>query len=99
MWIGYALAADHGDTVESLALLDATIPGRKRSVDELLVSGREHIYYGDQFRLKAARPLPDSADKANASVPSSTPPCRRRQPPRGRLPLLSMTGGSCGIRP
>ncbi|MET7542907.1 hypothetical protein [Streptomyces sp. NPDC005507] len=34
---------------------------RKRSVNELLVSGREHIYYGDQFRLKAARPLPDSA--------------------------------------
>ncbi|MET8212931.1 alpha/beta fold hydrolase [Streptomyces sp. NPDC005373] len=84
MWLGYALAADHADAVERLALLDATIPGlapdipffgseaqndllwhfafnRKRSVNELLVSGREHIYYGDQFRLKAARPLPDSA--------------------------------------
>ncbi|MFS8198268.1 alpha/beta fold hydrolase [Streptomyces sp. CWNU-52B] len=84
MWIGYALAADHGDTVERLALLDATIPGlapdvpvfgpeaqndmlwhfafnRKRSVNEQLVRGREHIYYGDQFRHKAVRPLPDSA--------------------------------------
>ncbi|MFD0304963.1 alpha/beta fold hydrolase [Streptomyces sp. NPDC127119] len=84
MWIGYALAADHGDAVERLALLDATIPGlapalpvfgpeaqndmlwhfafnRKRSVNEQLVRGREHIYYGDQFRHKAVRPLPDSA--------------------------------------
>ncbi|MER6124145.1 alpha/beta hydrolase [Streptomyces sp. NPDC001795] len=84
MWIGYALAADHGHAVERLALLDAAVPGlapdvsvfgseaqndllwhfsfnRKRSVNELLVRGREHIYYGDQFRHKAARPLPDSA--------------------------------------
>ncbi|MGW8556729.1 alpha/beta fold hydrolase [Streptomyces tubercidicus] len=34
---------------------------RKRSVNEQLVRGREDIYYGDQFRQKAARPLPDSA--------------------------------------
>ncbi|MBT2227880.1 alpha/beta fold hydrolase [Nonomuraea sp. NEAU-A123] len=34
---------------------------RKRSVNELLVRGREHIYYGDQFRNKAARPLAESA--------------------------------------
>ncbi|MFF2807284.1 alpha/beta fold hydrolase [Streptomyces sp. NPDC058000] len=34
---------------------------RKRSINELLVRGREHLYYGDQFRLKAARPLPESA--------------------------------------
>ncbi|MFI2207536.1 alpha/beta fold hydrolase [Streptomyces sp. NPDC020192] len=84
MWIGYALAADHGDAVERLALLDATIPGlapdipffgpeaqndllwhfafnRKRSLNEELVRGREHIYYADQFRHKAARPLPESA--------------------------------------
>ncbi|MEV2211605.1 alpha/beta hydrolase [Streptomyces sp. NPDC050997] len=84
MWIGYALAADHGDAVERLALLDATIPGlaphidffgpeaqndllwhfafnRKRSLNEQLVRGREHIYYSDQFRHKAARPLPESA--------------------------------------
>ncbi|MFI0779817.1 alpha/beta fold hydrolase [Streptomyces sp. NPDC021212] len=84
MWLGYALAADHGDTVERLALLDAMIPGlardipvfgpeaqndmlwhfsfnRKRDINEQLVRGREDIYYGDQFRVKAARPLPDSA--------------------------------------
>ncbi|OKI10061.1 hydrolase [Streptomyces sp. CB02923] len=84
MWIGYALAADHPEAVERLALIDATIPGlapatplfgseaqndllwhfafnRKRSVNEQLVRGREHIYYGDQFRNKAARPLPESA--------------------------------------
>ncbi|MFJ7903999.1 alpha/beta fold hydrolase [Streptomyces sp. NPDC096198] len=84
MWLGYALAADHGDRVERVALIDASIPGlaadipvfgseaqndllwhfafnRKRSVNEQLVRGREHIYYGDQFRHKAARPLPDSA--------------------------------------
>jgi pimeloyl-ACP methyl ester carboxylesterase len=34
---------------------------RRRSVNELLVRGREHIYYGDQFQLKAARPLPAEA--------------------------------------
>ncbi|MGW3010158.1 alpha/beta fold hydrolase [Streptomyces sp. NPDC001219] len=84
MWIGYALAADHRDALERLALLDATLPGlapdiplfgteaqndllwhfafnRKRSVNEELVRGREHVYYGDQFRQKTARPLPPSA--------------------------------------
>ncbi|WP_326687458.1 alpha/beta hydrolase [Streptomyces sp. NBC_01795] len=84
MWIGYALAADHGDAVARLALLDATIPGlapdlpvfgpeaqndalwhfsfnRKRTVNEQLVRGREHLYFGDQFRNKAAQPLPESA--------------------------------------
>lgn len=34
---------------------------RKRGVNEQLVRGREHIYYGDQFRTKAMQPLPESA--------------------------------------
>ncbi|WP_050799960.1 hypothetical protein [Streptomyces himastatinicus] len=34
---------------------------RKRGLNEQLVRGREHLYYGDQFRTKAARPLPESA--------------------------------------
>ncbi|MFC4121689.1 alpha/beta fold hydrolase [Nonomuraea zeae] len=84
MWIGYALAADHGQAVDRLALIDATIPGlateipffgseaqndllwhfafnRKRSINEELVRGRERIYFGDQFRHKAVRPIPGSA--------------------------------------
>ncbi|WP_414507307.1 alpha/beta fold hydrolase [Streptomyces sp. NEAU-L66] len=107
MWIGYALAADHRDVLERLALLNATIPGlapditlfgseahndllwhfafnRKRSVNEQLVRGREHIYYGDQFRQKAARPTAPNTEAGSRSgtSPDWTPaPARPTHPP------------------
>ena len=34
---------------------------RKRGLNEELVRGREHLYFGDQFAAKAAVPLPESA--------------------------------------
>jgi pimeloyl-ACP methyl ester carboxylesterase len=34
---------------------------RKRGLNEELVRGREHLYFGDQFATKAAVPLPESA--------------------------------------
>jgi pimeloyl-ACP methyl ester carboxylesterase len=34
---------------------------RKRGLNEELVRGREHLYFGDQFAAKAAIPLPESA--------------------------------------
>ena len=83
MWIGYALAADHPDRVERLAVAEAAMPGvspspplfgstqandrlwhfafnRLANVNEQLVKGREHVYFGFQF-AKAAKTLPDYA--------------------------------------
>jgi pimeloyl-ACP methyl ester carboxylesterase len=34
---------------------------RKRGLNEELVRGREHLYFGDQFAAKAAVPLPEAA--------------------------------------
>ncbi|MFE2183278.1 alpha/beta fold hydrolase [Streptomyces sp. NPDC059455] len=84
MWTGYALAADHPDRLDRLAVAEAAIPGlspapplfgsgeandrlwhfafnRLTDLNERLVSGREHLYFGHQFATKAARPLPDHA--------------------------------------
>jgi pimeloyl-ACP methyl ester carboxylesterase len=84
MPIGYALAADHPERVDRLAVAEAALPGVGRSPDmfdtvasnnrlwhipfnrldklnEQLVRGREHIYFGWQFATKAAKPLPDYA--------------------------------------
>jgi pimeloyl-ACP methyl ester carboxylesterase len=84
MPIGYALAADHPDRVERLAVAEAALPGigpspkifddvasnnrlwhipfnRIDTLNEQLVRGREHIYFGWQFATKAAKPLPDHA--------------------------------------
>ncbi|MQY24167.1 alpha/beta fold hydrolase [Nocardia macrotermitis] len=86
MWIGYALAADHPERVDRLAVLEAALPGllpspplmgenhfndllwhfafnRLSTVNEELVRGREGIFFGYQFRHKAATPtaLPDHA--------------------------------------
>ncbi|MFE7590678.1 alpha/beta fold hydrolase [Kitasatospora sp. NPDC057512] len=84
MWTGYALAADHPDRLERLAVAEAAIPGlsptpplfgsqeandrlwhfafnRLAGVNEQLVAGREHLYFGHQFATKAAKALPDHA--------------------------------------
>ncbi|MFD6281327.1 alpha/beta fold hydrolase [Streptomyces sp. NPDC060209] len=86
MWTGYALAADHPDRLERLAVAEAAIPGlspspplfgsgeandrlwhfgfnRLAGVNEELVRGREHLYFGHQFASKAATPtsLPEHA--------------------------------------
>ncbi|GAA2304433.1 alpha/beta hydrolase [Streptomyces violaceusniger] len=84
MWTGYALAADHPERLDRLAVAEAAIPGlspspplfgsgeandrlwhfafnRLPDLNERLVSGREHLYFGHQFATKAARPLPDHA--------------------------------------
>ena len=34
---------------------------RKRGLNEELIRGREHLYFGDQFAAKAAVPLPEAA--------------------------------------
>lgn len=84
MWVGYALAVDHPDRVDRLAVAEAAIPGlspstpllgtaeaneklwhfafnRLPELNEQLVRGREHLYFGGQFASKAAKPLPDHA--------------------------------------
>ena len=84
MWIGYALAADHPDRLDRLAVAEAAIPGlspspplfggsavndrlwhfafnRLSEVNEQLVRGREHVFFGHQFAGKAAVPLPEHA--------------------------------------
>jgi pimeloyl-ACP methyl ester carboxylesterase len=80
LWIGYALAADHPDRVERLAVAEALLPGvsptppvlgpsavnarlwhfafnRLDQLNEQLVEGREHLYFGFQFASKAVVPL------------------------------------------
>lgn len=47
---------------------------RLTGVNEQLVGGREHLYFGHQFATKAARPLPDCAVQ-RTSTPS--PPARK----------------------
>jgi pimeloyl-ACP methyl ester carboxylesterase len=84
MWIGYALAADHPDRLDRLAVAETPLPGvspspplfaperlnnalwhfafnRLAEVNDQLVTGREHIYFGWQFASKAAKKLPDYA--------------------------------------
>jgi pimeloyl-ACP methyl ester carboxylesterase len=81
MWIGYALAADHPDRVDRLAVAEAAMPGvsaspplfgpsrandllwhfgfnRLAEVNEQLVTGREEIYFGFEFAVKAGQQLP-----------------------------------------
>ncbi|MBO1417357.1 alpha/beta hydrolase [Streptomyces sp. FH025] len=84
MWTGYALAADHPDRLDRLAVAEAAIPGlspspplfgsgevndrlwhfafnRLDGMNEQLVRGREHLYFGHQFATKAAKALPEYA--------------------------------------
>jgi pimeloyl-ACP methyl ester carboxylesterase len=80
LWTGYAIAADHPDHVERLAVAEAVLPGvspaplmlgpaaanarlwhfafnRLDTLNEQLVRGREHLYFGYQFESKAVVPL------------------------------------------
>jgi pimeloyl-ACP methyl ester carboxylesterase len=84
LWIGYAIAADHPDRVERLAVAEAVLPGvspsppmlgpsaangrlwhfafnRLDHLNEQLVVGREHLYFGFQFESKAVVPLASDA--------------------------------------
>ena len=125
MWIGYALAADHGDAVARLALLDATIPGsrptspssapRRRTtrcgtspstasatVNEQLVRGREHLYFGDQFRQRprghCRRPPSASTSKPSRATPKRCVPASTTTGPRTRTSRRT-TGASSSRSP
>jgi pimeloyl-ACP methyl ester carboxylesterase len=96
MPIGYALAADHRDRLDRLAVAEAVIAGvtpsppligttqannrlwhipfnRLAEVNELLVKGREDIYFGWQFATKAVRKLPDYAVRYYVHIIASVP--------------------------
>ncbi|WP_206681667.1 alpha/beta fold hydrolase [Actinomadura sp. J1-007] len=115
MWTGYALAADHPERLERLAVAEAAIPGlspspplfhgtqandrlwhfafnRLSELNELLIQGKERVFFGHQFATKAVRKLPDHAVEhyvgpspptptpcapASRSTAPSTPPSRR----------------------
>ncbi|MFR0359413.1 alpha/beta fold hydrolase [Streptomyces sediminimaris] len=96
MWTAYALAADHPDRLERLAVAEAAIPGlspspplfagheantrlwhfgfnRLGELNEQLVRGREHLYFGGQFASKAARRLPDEVVRHYVDTLASDP--------------------------
>ncbi|MER5276735.1 alpha/beta hydrolase [Streptomyces sp. NPDC002809] len=102
MWTGYALAADHPDRLDRLAVAEAAIPGlspspplfgsqdlsdrlwhfgfnRLAEVNELLVSGREHLFFAHQFASKAARPtaLPGHAVQVYVDALAASPEALR----------------------
>ncbi|BAC72885.1 hydrolase [Streptomyces avermitilis] len=100
MWTGYALAADHPDRLDRLAVAEAAIPGlspspplfgsrvandrlwhfafnRLTDVNEQLVSGREHLYFGRQFATKSAKPLPDHAVQHYVGILAADPEALR----------------------
>ncbi|MFF2615819.1 alpha/beta fold hydrolase [Kitasatospora sp. NPDC058046] len=100
MWTGYALAADHPDRLERLAVAEAAIPGlsptpplfgsqeandrlwhfafnRLAGVNEQLVAGREHLYFGHQFATKAAKALPDHAVRHYVDILAADPQALR----------------------
>jgi pimeloyl-ACP methyl ester carboxylesterase len=100
MWTGFALAADHPDRIERLAVAEAAIPGvtpppplfvtgranerlwhftfnQLPELNELLVRGRERIFFGHQFATKAARPLPEHAIEVYLQALTSDPEALR----------------------
>ena len=100
MWTGYALAADHPDRIDRLAVAEAAIPGlspspplfagreandrlwhfafnRLTGINEQLVRGREHLYFGHQFATKAARKLPDHAVRHYVDILAADPEALR----------------------
>jgi pimeloyl-ACP methyl ester carboxylesterase len=102
MWTGYALAADHPERLDRLAVAEATIPGvapsppllgpgrlndqlwhfafnRLDGVNEELVRGREHIFFGHQFTSKAATPtaLPEYAVRHYVETLAASPEALR----------------------
>ncbi|MFD7426152.1 alpha/beta fold hydrolase [Streptomyces sp. NPDC059818] len=102
MWTGYALAADHPDRLDRLAVAEAAIPGlspspplfgsqdlsdrlwhfgfnRLAEVNELLVRGREHLFFAHQFASKAANPtaLPGHAVQVYVDALAASPEALR----------------------
>ncbi|MFF4402289.1 alpha/beta fold hydrolase [Streptomyces sp. NPDC001480] len=100
MWTGYALAADHPDRLDRLAVAEAAIPGlspspslfgsaefndrlwhfgfnRLSEINERLVKGREHLFFGHQFATKAAKKLPDYAVKHYVDILAADPDALR----------------------
>ncbi|MFI6588311.1 alpha/beta fold hydrolase [Embleya sp. NPDC050493] len=100
MWTGYALAADHPDRLDRLAVAEAAIPGlspspplfgsreannrlwhfgfnRLADVNEQLVRGREHLYFGHQFASKAAKALPEYAVRHYVDILAADPEALR----------------------
>ncbi|MFF7244927.1 alpha/beta fold hydrolase [Embleya sp. NPDC008237] len=100
MWTGYALAADHSDRLDRLAVAEAAIPGlspspplfgsreannrlwhfgfnRLADVNEQLVRGREHLYFGHQFASKAAKALPEYAVRHYVDILAADPEALR----------------------
>lgn len=102
MWTGYALAADHPDRLDRLAVAEAAIPGlspspplfgsrdlsdrlwhfgfnRLAEMNELLVSGREHLFFAHQFASKAASPtaLPGHAVQVYVDALAASPEALR----------------------
>jgi pimeloyl-ACP methyl ester carboxylesterase len=94
--IGYALAADHPERVERVALSEAPLPGITPSpplflppplnerlwhltfnqldgINEQLVTGREEIFFGAEFRASAGRPLPDEVVRYYVETLASSP--------------------------
>lgn len=100
MVISYALAADHPDRVDHLAVAEAPLPGvapspplfvpgpinervwhiafnRAKQVNELLVRGREDIFFGNEFAVSAERKLPDYAIRHYVQMFASSPDALR----------------------
>ncbi|MFC0842357.1 alpha/beta fold hydrolase [Streptomyces noboritoensis] len=100
MWTGYALAADHPDRIDRLAVAEAAIPGltptpplfgsqeandrlwhfafnRLTDINEQLISGREHLFFGHQFATKSAKALPDYAVQHYVDTLAADPEARR----------------------
>jgi pimeloyl-ACP methyl ester carboxylesterase len=96
MVTAYALAADHPDRLDRLAVAEAILFGvtpsppligttaannrlwhiafnRLAEVNEELVKGREHIYFGWQFATKAVNKLPDYAVRYYIHTLASVP--------------------------
>ena len=94
MWLAYALASDFPESVVSLTLMEANLPGisdppsvvptslrlvqtqwhfmfnRLTDVNERLVAGREHVFFGDQFAVKGGSPsaIPEQAVNVYVSM-------------------------------
>lgn len=100
MWTGYALAADHPERLDRLAVAEAAIPGispdlpllgskevndrlwhfafnRLTGVNEQLVSGREQLFFGNQFATKSAKALPEHAVRHYVDTLASDPEALR----------------------
>jgi pimeloyl-ACP methyl ester carboxylesterase len=78
MPISYAVAADHPDRVERLAVSEAPLNQLPAEVNEALVRGREDIFFGAKFDASAGtRKLPDDAVRYYIDLLASDPDALR----------------------